>query len=787
MKHAHQHNGLRHTAIVLALLAAFGPVRAEDDIDQYTKPSSTVSVGLAGVSGERAERAVFGQYNGLRENDAYVLFDLDYVKRDDASGTWMVVKADNLGFDNRELSIVREKQGDWKYRAGYSELEKVALRTINTGMTGIGTETPTVARLATPGSGSNVDLKIRRKSIDLGYEKWLSKSLQVELSFKNEDKTGARQWGRGYDCGAAICGSSTTAAISQAAFVKSAILMMPEPIKSTTQQMEGRLNYHSDKLLVSAGYSGSLFNDSYGSIRPVVPNVFNNGLGKPFPGYPAVGNNIIAGGGASLADTLAMPMALAPDSQAHQMFVTGSYAITPKTRANFKYAYTRATQNDDFAGMGLDYAPAGVTNLGAKVVTTLAQAGLSARPFDAVSVLANVRYEKRDDKTPDALYNGLPKAVVPATTPASFTNAGGFWFNNKTNLERLSGKLEGSYRLFAGLRGTLGVDYNELERHVPHSITEDNVGGVGPLRAKNEEKAYRFELRRSLSEKLNGSLAYISSKRGGSDWTSLSTLAPSATISPANLALLNTYCGGVACYGQQMPADSILALSSGTPFPVSMTDNKRNKWKFSADWNPTDAISLQLVIEDGKDKNMAPYNATVGGRGWRSSDMALYSLDFGYLLSENWKISAYASHGDQTLFVNHSTYMADLNNLNESAALTIEGKVGSKLEIGGTLSYLNDRNKYAFATLNTTAPILAQLAIGLPDASFRQSGLNLYAKYALRKNADLRFDLVHNRVRFVEWTWGYNGVPFAYADNTTVTMQDTQNVTYLGISYVYKF
>ena len=67
------------------------------------------------------------------------------------------------------------------------------------------------------------------------------------------------------------------------------------------------------------------------------------------------------------------------------------------------------------------------------------------------------------------------------------------------------------------------------------------------------------------------------------------------------------------------------------------------------------------------------------------------------------------------------------------------------------------------------------------------TSLKLFGKYALKKNADIRVDLVHQSVKFDEWTWRYNGTPFAYSDNTTVSMQQNQRVTFLGASYVYKF
>ena len=770
MKTSKQLPGFSRTIIALAVLAAFSPVHAQDaEIAQLITPSSSASVGLGAVSGDSADRAIFGQYNGLRKHDVVGLFDLDYVKRDDASATWMNVKAANLGLDTRELSFSREKQGDWKYSADYSELTRVYPRTINTSMTGIGSTTPNISYLPTIGSGSNVDLQTERKAGSLGFEKWISSSLQFEGNFKSEDKTGARLFGRGYDCAAYVCGPT---GINQANFVKNAFLLVPEAIDSTTKQIDAKFNFHDDKLLVSAGYYGSFYNNANGNLSPTVQNRFNNGLGQPLPGYTAVA------GGTSLQNVLQLPMALPPDNQAHQVYLDGSYSLSPKTKANFKIAYSHAQQDDNFLGNGLTGAPVGSNSLNAKVDTTLAQLGFSSRPMDKLSILGNVRYEHKDDKTPTALYN------IENTT---------VWNNGTTSSTKVAGKLEASYRLPANFRGTFGVDYNSVEREVPTSLADDNVAGLGALRGKTEEKGYRAELRRNMSETLNGAISYSSSKRNGSDWTSLSTLNP-VGASAANLALINAYCNGLACYGQQLSAASILGLSATTPFPLSMTDLERDKWKLSADWNPTERLSLQFIIENGTDKNTAPFNAIAGGKGWRESAVKLYSVDASFALSDGWSLAAYASHGDQTQHINHSTgYMADLNNLNDTAGLSLTGKLSSKLQVGGNLSYMNDVNKYGLDANSsaTGAPAsaanLAQAAIGLPNVTFRQLGLKLFGKYALNKKADVRVDLIHQRVKFNEWTWGNNGTQFAYADNTTLNMQPDQKVTFVGVTYIYKF
>ncbi|MBC7861287.1 MAG: MtrB/PioB family decaheme-associated outer membrane protein [Burkholderiaceae bacterium] len=781
MKTTKQHAALSRTAIALAVLSVFNAAHAEDEVAQLIKPESSISVGLASASGDSKSRAIFGQYNGMRNADVYGLLDFDYVSRDDASGTWTRAKGSNLGLSSRELGFSREKQGAWKYSIDYSELDRNYLRTINTGMSGAGTTTPGVTYLAVPGTGNDVNLHTKRSATGLGFEKWISPSLQFEANFKSEEKSGARIWGRGYACEALICaGGGVTAAV----------LLMPEPIDSVTKQIDAKLNFHTDKLLLTGGYYGSFYNNAHGSLTPGVENRFNRADATGVTGAPAVA------GGTSLADVMRTPMALPPDNQAHQLYVNGNYTFTPKARANFKLSYARATQNDSFAGAGLFDGPAGVDSLDARVDNTLAQVGFSANPIDKLSVIADARYDHKADKTPRELYNAW----------RAYT-----WFNSGTESTRISSKLEASYRLPANLRATLGLDHNSIKREVPETLSEENVGGLVALRGKNTENGWRAELRSSMSETINGGISYTNSRRSGSDWTSLSLLDPSnvatlganAAAQAANRALINLYCGGLACYGQQIPGTSIIGLTAGAAFPMFMTDSKREKVKLSADWNPTDRLSLQFIAEDSKETNLATSNPVAGGKGWRGTDSRLYSVDAALALTEAWKLTAYASRGDQTQRINHSSgYMADINDKNDGASLGFVGLLASGLfEVGGNVTYLRDVNKYGLAATSTTSGTLpgpltsvapsavnvAQAAIGLPDLAFRQVNLRVYGKYAIDKKSAVRVDLIHQRAKLNEWQWENNGVPFAYADNTTVSMLQSQNVTVVGVSYVHKF
>lgn len=791
--------GSSQKVIALAILGAFGSVQAADeDIKQFTKPESSISVGVTGVSGNDNDRSIFGQYNGMRDHNAYLNLDVDYLNRDDATGTWMTVKGRNLGLDNRELSVGMEKQGDWKITGEASELVKRDIRTINTADTGVGSSHPTIVRLATPGTGRDVDLELKRVGLGLGVEKWITPSFQIQASFKNEDKDGERFWGRGYDCAGYVC------AATFGGTVKNAILMTAEPVNFNTKQYELKFNFNDEKLNLSAGYYGSYFTNSNGSLNPTVPNVLNNGLGVAGTLFAAVGPLVIAGGGTSLQNVLQLPMALPPANHANQFSLAGNYAFTPSTIGTFKYSFTRMTQDRSFNAMGLANAPAGSSNLDGKVDETLFQIGLTAKPIPKLSLLANFKYEDKDDQTPLADYNVEARTANPVAVPSSTMTpqvgvAAPVWMNGHVSNTKWTGKLEASYLLPENVRATLGVDYKRVERMVPTagpaSTNEEVLAGLGPLREKTEETGYRLELRRSISESLTGAVSYAQSNRKGSDWSTLNTLDPATPgISAANLALINTYCGGRACYGQKLSEAAILALGTTTPFPKEMANADRQKWKMSANWTPLENASLQFVAEHGQDENSSKKNSVAGGKGFRENQVDFYSIDGDYAFNDNWKLTGYYSYGDQNQYINHSTgYKLNLNTRNDAFGLGLLGKVSSQLEIGANLAYLRDDNQYGIkaSASATGAPAsannLAQAAIGLPDVTFRQTTFSIFGKYALDKSTAVRVTLGYQDSKLDEWSWSNNGVPFTYADNTTVKLKDNQSVTWIGASYIYKF
>ena len=676
-----------------------------------------ISVGAGAVSGSSADRALFGKYNGLGgDRKAVATLGIDYSLRDQDASQWLDIKGSNLLGNTRELGLVWKDPGSWKINANYGELVRYDPRSINTGLVGAGSTTPQVVSVAS-GAGSDLTLQTKRTSLGLGLTKIISPAWQFALDLKTEKKEGSRLFGTGMNCPSVIalteCGSNTGWAL----------LMLPEPINASTSQVEARVNYAMAGLRVSLGYYGSYYRNGNTTLNASVPGSLNSNAG--------------------LIGILNQPLALAPDNQANQVDLSGSYDLTASTRASFKIARAVATQSLNFLGAGLTGAPTGVTNLGGEVVTSLAKLSLTSRPMQQLSLLADWRYENKQDNTPTALYN--------AEGPLQYTNQ--TFPNRKTK-----GKLQASWQFDSVYRGTLGADYEAIDRGVFNATSA--IAGVSALRQETTETGVRAEVRRRLADNASGALTVSSSKRTGSNW-----------LKDNN---------GLGVTEVTDPTNPVLGLPTTAILPPTLGDRKRNKVKLFADWQPTEELALQFNAESGKDQ----YNVPTA-YGLQDSGMNLLSVDWTYALSDTSALNGYVSRGKQTF--NQAVpagYLMAFDNTSLNASIGFTGKANAKLELGGNLLFVNDSSVYAqgldAAADAYSAALLASTG-GLPDIVYRQTALKLFGKYALDKTSSLRVDLIHQRNSINDWAW-----PFAYSDGTTVTQQPTQNVSYIGVSYSYQ-
>lgn len=696
------------TILSTALLAAFPPAWADEaEVAQLTKPDSWVSVGVGNWSKDRPQQGI---YDGMRESGAYGLLDGEIIRRDDATGTWMTLTGRNLGLDTREFKAEYLRQGNIGASVEYSRIPRDNPFTINTGLQGFGTTTQTVTNI-TPGTGGNIELSTRRDRVGLQFYKNLVPGLDFNVSFKHEDKSGTRHWGRG--------GAPEFAV---------------EPIDSNIRQLDAILSYTSERFQLSGGYYGSWYDTENTMVTSIGATTF----------------------------FLSLPL----DNQAHQAFLEGGYNFTPTTRGTFKASYSHATQNEHLPTRDIAAIPpfAGAPDsVNGELNTTLVQLGLTSRPIKNLSLVANLRYHDVQDDTPVARF--------VQTNPAC--NASQCVDNTPFSYKTVTGKLEGTYRLPAGYSLNGGAEHRRQDRAIPVS-NANGPGGtdtqrVVPMRAEIDETSYRIEGRRSMSETVTGSLAFVRSEREGSAYVS-------AAAGP----------GGA-------PSDLIN--------PIHIADRDRNKWRLAMDWVPVEKLSLQFAYENARDEYS---HDAVRKYGVRDGDATLYSVDANYNLSDDWQINAWYSHDktkatqlgrrDSAAGGTLADKEAHLEDVGNTFGFGLRGNAMARLKVGADLLWARNNSKYP-ETLTLTGVGTTVFPAGfvgpLPDIKNRLTRLSLFAQYAIQKNADLRLDLVHERWRTDDWTWMFaNGTPFTYGattDGTTVTANPKQVSNFVGVRYVYRF
>ncbi|MEK6243312.1 MAG: MtrB/PioB family decaheme-associated outer membrane protein [Pseudomonadota bacterium] len=482
---------LLSAAICAGLTSAYGPLRAQeiDEVAALATPRSVFEIGIGDVSRNNSR---FGQYTGQRKDGLYGIGELDFVRRDDVTGTWTRFTGRNLGLDSRELRFDYGRQGGWGLYVDYSQTPRYNPYTVNTALRGIGGNSLTVPYPAATSAKSDVQLKTERDALALGVHKILAGGWDIQLRFRTEDKDGARMFGRGTTGGAGAGGFE----------------FLAEPIQFTTRQLEATLGFTGERLQLSGGYYGSFFTNGNTAL------VVNNQPGGP----TALGT----GAGAFT------PIGLPPGNDSHQFNLAGGYSITPTTRATFKLSYARLTQNESFIVAPSTFVPQ--ANLGGRIDTTQFQAGITSRPMPKLTLRADLRYLDRNDKTPVYPYFTFNPTTLltPANSPTA-TNDGRNEPRSNTNL---AGKLEASYALPRGFRLTGGLDYDVRRRN-----TSDVR--VVSYRRETDETSYRVELRRAIAETATGALSYVNSRRTGSDWVTTTTLngaAGSNLIHPLHLA-----------------------------------------------------------------------------------------------------------------------------------------------------------------------------------------------------------------------------------------------------------
>lgn len=699
MKRKQTQHVFRLSCLATVLAGIYGSAGAqvwpEDRADAIAKAAvvnSEISLGAGYVSHDNRR---FGQYSGLRDAGLYGLIDLSLVSLNKESGTWTKLYGRNLGLDNRELLLDIERQGNWRYFVGFNQGVRYEPYVVNTALTGIGTTQQTVG---TAGGKRPVDLEMTRDQLSAGFDQTFGGNNGFRLRYTHEDKQGARLYGRG----------STAAGSPTPTFLE----FLTEPISRSTQTLEASMSHTGKTLQVSGGYYGTLFVNHAERLD-------------------VVGGAAALSGGATPFTPMSMPLS----NDSHQVFLTGGYNVTQRTRATFKTSRTIARQNENFIAAGAPLAGA-PTSLNGRVDTTLGYLDLSSFEFDRLDLQANVRYEDRDDKTPLAQY------LTAAAPNANLAGTNGF--NKPRSWRSLKSKLEAGYQLPMGFKMVGGWELDQQKRNVPEPYRRVD------FRAETDEATSRLELKRMLAESVSGSVAYSRAKRTGSDYVAdtFDMSSTSAGIQPS--AAVN---------------------------PLIWADRERATWKSSIDWSPLDELSLHASYEHSDDQ----YSGRAMGP--REGKRGFYSVDASYALSDRWQASLWVTqedtHARQSTQVNPTlastqVWQANLRQLGQGVGAGLRGKLRSGIELGADVSHHRDEAEQHMTALTGNA------INSLPDYYYALTEVRAFTNYPIAADSGVRLDYVYHDWRTNDWTWE----SWQYStDQTTLTQDTVQRTHFVGASY----
>lgn len=436
----------------LGLLCNAGAALAQVDTSEWKCSSCPFPKGAtgsveAGVTAVAGESKRFGDHTGLDRKGGYLALGGQAMLRTQA-GAWADVSATDLGLDSRSLTARGGQEGKYALKLDYSELPRHLFN--DDGMTpflGVGGGTLTLPAGYPAGTTGTMPLAATLQPVSLGYKKkrldFTGSLLAVDdwtwrVRYTRDSKEGTRP----------MYGSF---------FSTSSQLVAPLDQVTDTVEVSGA--YVSRRFQAQLAYQVSRFSNRVDSLN----------WDNPFTPV---------GAGATRGQ-----LALAPDTQLHQ--ITGSAGFDPVSwiRVSADFAFGRLTQNQGFlaattnAALGVPALPA--ASLDGRVRTFNGNVKVSATPMPDLRLNASYARDVRDDETAIRSYPLVAADVFYAgrsreTTPFDLTQ------------DRLKASAE--YRGIESVKLSAGVD-QDWKRRPYHEVirtAETTVWGRAALRPRED-------------------------------------------------------------------------------------------------------------------------------------------------------------------------------------------------------------------------------------------------------------------------------------------------------------
>lgn len=560
---------------------------ADGEPEQEEKKSVVDSEAEIGIYYLSDDSFRFGKYSGLINDGAYVLADFRWEKRPEWNSgdvyRWRL-QGWRVGLNSRRLEFDWSQQGKQRFRLDFRQIPNNGFRNGLTPYVGLGGDELRLPQgwAIAPGSNNtrgfiNLDdylqpaeIRTRRKSLTLDYTLAISSNWNMAIDFRHENKDGTRNtWG--------IFGHSLTSTRS---------VEIPAPVNWQTDSFNLMFNYANGRAQFGAGLYASFFNNDTTSLT------WQNAFGK-------VGN---WGDGVAFPEGFGL-MALEPENSYLQFKAYGGFIFNAKTRLTADLSWGTMEQDDAFYPYTVNpnlrvREDVPLPDADAKIDMTHFNLRLTSRLARRLNLVANYRYDDRDNKTPQAAYRYI----------------GGDSENQKrTQYSRIN--LPYSYRRqtadlllnwkatrYFGLKG--GLEWNDYSRD--YAEVEDS-----------DEWAWLAGVRLSAWNDLAGHLDYRHSKRDVDEYVH-------------NRPFLESHLPGA------VPPDAW----QNHPWQrkYNQTDRDRDEWRFRLDWFPATEFNVGATTRIIKDD----YDA--GAFGLNDARARSWTIDLAYHPAEKVTLSMFYTH-----------------------------------------------------------------------------------------------------------------------------------------------
>ncbi len=402
------------------------PEATQEDLD--TLSSAGVSVGYAGNTDGKS-----GEYNALHRDGPFVSGWLDIRQRaawNSGETRFWILQGNDLGLDNGDISFEYGNQGQYRFRLGFDQVEHVDRNNAISPFTGTSTNLTLPAGFNANDASfyHDEDLGKKRETFSVEADRTLNRRWQFESRFSHETKKGDKATGAGQGF------SGTALAI--------------EPIDYTFDNASVSLRYATDLTQWQFGYEFSRFANEHESLT------FLN------PKFAGIGPQ---------------QLALAPDNYLQRLFADGGYNLGAATRLNTYLSYSQSRQDEKFLPYSADPTfgaygtaqPLPRDSLEGRVDETVLRLSLATRIRPRLNLRASYRFEDRDNRTPDDLYDFL-------AFNGGVTTDG--WANKVFSHESHDFGLDATYRSRSRHQLRVGYDYELKTRKTDKQVGASDIG-----------------------------------------------------------------------------------------------------------------------------------------------------------------------------------------------------------------------------------------------------------------------------------------------------------------------